>query len=644
MNQNQVDGVYTAEGNVVVFWKGQNLTADKVRYVTSTHMMYADGSVVLTKDSAVLKGETLVMNTATGRAEIDPAYLKTPNSGMSVTAEKLIRINENEYTGSSAEITSCDLPDPSWKFGTDNLKVDLLGYASGRDVIFYVNNIPVLYLPWIAFPVVREKRSGVLFPKFGYSKTRGLQLDIPIYLVISPSQDLLLDLDIMSQRGVGTGLEYRYIRTRGSEGHITAYPIYDLPENRWRGQFAQEHKEIFSIDSSLRMTVNAVSDRTFLSDYGEKSGDYNRQSTDTVINTLKTWQNFAATSYLHYSQDLYATNNQATVQTLPSLGVAAVRQTAFSAPLYFDLNGTADNIYIESGPSGQRLHLLPRVTLLPFQNRYFQTSLFAAAHVRSYATEKRGSSADIQAHDGDLLPEAGARLSTSLARIYDTDFSLLKKIRHEIIPEIGYNYTPERDQQRLPFYDYTDRIIHQNMISLSITNLIHGKFVSGETTEYRDFSRIKLSANFKVAGERRDLLTLVEDQHPWSDLIFESDTLLTKQLRLILDYRYNLYAHNLSTVASGIEFNDQQGNTIGAGYQMARNVVEYFEGKFSTKLIKPLNLSYTARYSFDKHDFLESVYTAEYRHKCWSVNISAHQRSGNQSYSVNFVLAGLGSK
>jgi LPS-assembly protein len=77
---------------------------------------------------------------------------------------------------------------------------------------------------------------------------------------------------------------------------------------------------------------------------------------------------------------------------------------------------------------------------------------------------------------------------------------------------------------------------------------------------------------------------------------------------------------------------------------MARNVVEYIEGKFSTKLIKPLNLSYTARYSLDKHDFLESVYTAEYRHKCWSVNITAHQRSGNQSYSMNFVLAGLGSK
>ena len=187
-------------------------------------------------------------------------------------------------------------------------------------------------------------------------------------------------------------------------------------------------------------------------------------------------------------------------------------------------------------------------------------------------------------------------------------------------------------------------MIHQNMISLSVTNLLGGKFVSGETTEYRDISRIKLSADYALEGGRRDLLTLVESQRPWSDLILESDTWLTKMLRITFDSRYNLYENHLSTVEAGVEVNDRLGNSIGAGYQMARNEVEYFEGRFSTKLIKPLNLSYTARYSFDRSDFLESVYAAEYRHKCWSVNLAVHQRPGNQSYTVNFNLAGLSGK
>ena len=644
MNQSLSDGVYTAEGNVVVLWQGLNLVADQVRYEAAAHMLHATGSVVLTKGATVLKGKTLVLNMDTGRTEMDAALLKVPETGMTIIAEKLARINESEFSATSTELTTCDLPDPSWKFGADILKVNLLGYATGRNVIFYVKNTPVLYLPWIAFPVVLEKRSGLLFPRFGYSKSRGIQLDIPAYWVISPGQDLQLDLDIMSRRGVGTGLDYRYIRTRGSEGHISTYQIYDLQEERWRGQLAQEHKEIFSHDANMRMDVNATSDRNFFNDFGDKSGEYNRQSNDTMINTLKTWQNYAATSHLHYSEDLYAADNRATLQTLPSLGIAAVRQGIFSMPLYFDLDGSADNLYRESGPSGQRLHLFPRLTLLPFQNVYLQTALFAGAHIRGYATDKRDSGSNVQASAGDLLPEAGVRVSTSLTRVYDTHFQQLKKIRHEIIPEFRYSFVPEPDQQRLPFYDYTDRMIRQNTMFLSATSLINGKFVSGDTTEYRDISRIKLSADYAIEGGRRDLLTLVESQRKWSDLMLESDTWLTKLLRITFDTRYNLYEKRLSTAVAGIEVDDRQGNSISAGYQMARNEVEYFEGRLSTKLIKPLNLSYTARYSFDRGDFLESVYAAEYRHKCWSVNLAVHQRPGNQSYTVNFNLAGLGSK
>jgi LPS-assembly protein len=392
------------------------------------------------------------------------------------------------------------------------------------------------------------------------------------------------------------------------------------------------------------MSVNATSDRTFLNDFGEKSGDYNRQSSDTIINTLKTWQNYAITSYLHYSEDLYSADNRTTLQTLPSLGAAGVRQSIYSLPLYFDLDGSVDNLYRETAPSGQRLYLFPRITLLPFHSSYLQATLFAGAHIRGYATDRRDNGSGVQASAGDLLPEAGVRLSTSLTRIYDTNFQLLKKIRHEIIPEFRYGYVPERDQQRLPFYDYTDRMIHRNMVSLSATNLINGKFVTGDTSEYRDISRIKLEARYSIAGEQRDLLTLVASQRPWSDLILESETWLTKLLRMTFDARYNLYENHLSTAVAGVEVDDRQGNTIGAGYQMARSEVEYFEGRLSTRLIKPLNLSYTARYSFDRSDFLESVYAVEYRHKCWSVNLAVHQRPGNQSYTVNFNLAGLGSK
>ena len=114
--------------------------------------------------------------------------------------------------------------------------------------------------------------------------------------------------------------------------------------------------------------------------------------------------------------------------------------------------------------------------------------------------------------------------------------------------------------------------------------------------------------------------------------------------RLIFDARYNVYDRQVSSAAPGIEFDDKTGNTIGASYRMARNELEYFEGRLSSKLLKPMTLSYTARYSFDRGNFLESVYSAEYRHKCWSISMALHDRPGNQSFTVNFNLAGLTGK
>ena len=644
MSQDLATGVYTAEGNVVAEWQGQKLVANKVRYEATTHMLYATGSVVLSKDATVLSGETVVMNIDTGSAEIDPGLLKTlvkSDTTMTIKAEKLTRINEEKYKGTATQVTSCDITDPSWKFGASVLNVNLEGYATGRNIIFYVKNIPVLYLPWMAFPILQEKSSGLLFPRYGHSQKRGTQLDVPLYLLISPSQDLQLDFDIMSRRGLGIGADYRYIRKRGSEGFFSGYHVYDTQEHKSRWQISQQHKEIFSPDANLRMKVDATSDNTFLSDYGDKSSVYNRQSNDTIVNALKAWQDYAVTAHLKYTDNLYTTDNSTTLQTLPSLGVAAVRQNLFSMPVYFDLDSSAENLYRETPPSGQRLHIFPRITILPYKNSILQTELFAGVHMRGYATGDRGSSG-VRGSDGDLLPEAGARVSTSLTRVYDTGFSTLKKIRHEIIPELRYNFVPERDQQDLPFYDYTDRMIKRNAGSVSITNLINGKFISGDSTEYRDISRIKIGADYLFSGERRDLLTLVDNQNPWSDLLLETDTWLAKMVRLTFDARYNLYDKEISTVATGIEVDDRQGNSFGAGYQAARNEVEYLEGRLSTKLISPVRLAYTARYSFDSKDFLESVYSAEYRHKCWSVNLAIHQRPGNNSFTINFNLAGLG--
>ncbi|MEI6205152.1 MAG: LPS assembly protein LptD [Desulfuromonadales bacterium] len=644
MNQGPPEGLYTAIGNVFITWQGITLASDKAGYDSSTRILRATGNVVISKGDEVMKGESITLNLENGFGVMDKATLTDQNSNLTLTGEKIIRLSESEFEISTTELTTCELPDPSWKFGADKLKVNMLGYATGRNIVFYIRDVPALYIPWIAFPVVREKKSGLLLPRFGYSNTRGIQLDIPAYLVISPSQDVLFDLDLLSKRGAGTGLDYRYIRSRGSEGHLSGYQIYDFLQNRWRWQIGQSHKEIFSPDMNLRVDVNLNSDRIFLNDFGEKSGEYNRQSSDTTFNALKTWHHYALTTHIRFIEDLYAADNSRTLQTLPEIGMAGVRQRVFDTPLYFDIDAGIANLYREALPSGQRLTVFPRTTLLQSYNGYLDASFYAGAHISGYHTDSGITAGGVQQNDGTLLPEAGARLSTSLSRIYQIETTELKKLRHEIIPEITYRYSPDRSQQRLPFYDYTDRQVWQNMVYLSVINLLNGRFVTGETSEYRDISRIKFLLGYSFEGTRRDLLTLVDTRRPWTDLMLESDTWVHPSVRLTFDARYNIYDKQVSSAATGVEFDDKLGNTIGASYHMDRNEVEYFEGRLSTKLIRPMTLAFTTRYSFDRGDFLESVYSAEYRHKCWSIIMALHERPGSQSFTVNINLAGLTGK
>jgi len=643
MTHNQADDTITASGDVVITWQGVTLFAMDAVYNRQTQIITATGNVVLIKEADIVRGSRLVFDTVSGRGEIENSTINIRKGSIHLAGKKILKTGENDYSAEQANYTTCDAEIPSWKFGASNLDMTIEEYGSAKNVVFYIKDVPVFYFPYVVFPVKRERQSGFLFPRFGWSEKKGAEVDMFYYWAISPSQEATIDLDIQSNRGVGAGLDYRYLRKQGSTGNLGGFLIYDLNKNDPRGFVSQSHREIFSPEMNIRTSINLTTDRLFLSDYGEKSGDYNRQSNDSTVNFLKTWQHYALTTNLRYTQDYYASSNSSTLQTLPEIGLAAVRQQIFSSPVYFDLDSSATNFYRESGVRGQRLYGFPRLTLVGGIPGYLNVSTYFGAHLRAYNTESIPSGSTINGYDGSLLPEAGLRISSSASKVYDINGEALKKLRHELIPEITYKLAPQQDQSRLPHYDYTDRIAHQNILYYSLTSFLGGKFRSGETTEYRDLMRLKLSQGYSIAGGRQDQLTMVDIQRPWTDIMLESETWVHPQARLMFDARYNVYGNYLSSAAPGLQVDDKRGTTAGISYRMAHHEVEYLEGRLATRIFKPWTFSYASRYSFDRQNFLESVYSAEYRHQCWSIIFSyLDRRATNPSQSFNFSFNLLG--
>ena len=644
MDHNQADDVITASGNVVILWKGATLTSDRASYDRAKKVLTATSNVVIIKGGDTVKGESVSLDLDSGRGELVKGKIFTKQKNAYVTGDSIKRIGESDYTATQGSFTTCDDKSPSWKFGASDLEMTVDETASARNVVFYIKDVPVFYFPYIVFPAKTERRSGFLFPRFGYSDKDGYKADIFYYWAISPSQDATISLNLESKRAVGMGLDYRYLRSRGSSGELGGYLIYDYNTHNPRGIIAQSHREIFSPEMNLRTSINMTSDRLVFSDYGQKSGVYNLQSNDSTVNFLKTWQNLALTANARYTQDYYTQTNSGTLQTLPQIGLSGVRQQIFSSPVYFDFDSYVTNFYAESAVRGQRFYGKPRLTLVTGIPGYLNVSVTGGAHLRAYQSDNIPPNSSIHDVDGSLLPEAGVRMSTSLSKVYDVNGEKLQKLRHEIAPEITYNINGHQNQSRLPNYDYLDRIVYQNIVYYSLTNFLGGKFRNGDTSEYRDLMRLTLIQGYSFAGGRPDLLTAVDAHRPFTDLTLGSEAWFHPQTKLTFDASYNVYGNYISSAAPGVEFDDKRGTTAGISYHMEHKLVDYIEGRLSTKFIKPWTFSYSSRYSFNSHNLLSSVYSAEYRHQCWSIIVSYHDRrvtNPNQTFTVNFNLLGV---
>ena len=83
--------------------------------------------------------------------------------------------------------------------------------APGRNARVDFKGVPIIYLPWLSFPLGTERKSGFLFPSIGHSTRSGLQFAVPYYWNIAPATDLTFEPVYYAQRGLDIAGELRYL-------------------------------------------------------------------------------------------------------------------------------------------------------------------------------------------------------------------------------------------------------------------------------------------------------------------------------------------------------------------------------------------------------------------------------------------------
>lgn len=647
---------YRAQGGVEISQPGVSLLSDSVVYRRLTGEAFAEGEIFMERGGDTLKGRRLTLNLLTQKGELLNGELFVKKSNFRIWAKRVEKTGPADYRMERGTFTTCDGDRPSWRFEAKRVDVTLEEFATARDAVFYVGDVPLFYTPYLVFPANTERQSGLLLPRLGFSSKKGFYLNQPYYWAIDPSQDATFNLDIETSRGYGAGVDYRYLRPHGSEGRLQAFGIYDTNESRFRGELEERHLELLNPNLTLTSNIHLITDRDYYLDYGELSGEYNRQLLESNVAFDRRWERYGLFGQVRYTEDLEAVNNKATLQRLPALGFVASGEKL--GPLFFSMDSGFTNFQRETGATGQRLDLHPRLTWYAKPGG-LDFSLYGGYLQRMYnAQGDSGEKGWLQVGQAD----AGAVASLPLERIYDGT------TRHLMTPSLEYVFVQQRHDAELPFFDYGDRVLGQGTLWWSLSNQVTRKYArEGMPDEYRDLLYLKLSQGYQFSGPRRDLrtlvdsrdplvqsvtprdlLTLVDEGHRLTDLMLEGVATPVQNVSVAFDGRYNMNDAAISTanLALGVKGEGRTETTVG--YRHSRGQLDYMEGRFTFPVGSKLTADLLGRYSLDKGGFLESRYAVEYKRQCWSVILAYSDRVGSrdvpseQQVTINFTLAGLG--
>lgn len=139
-------------------------------------------------------------------------------NGASLMAATVVRRSDTRSELNYALFTPCPICDedgnarrPSVSIQAEQVVQDEgLRAILYRNALFRVGGVPVLYLPWFAHPdPTVERATGFLTPYGSYDRDRGFSLEVPYYLVTSPSEDWLFGLQLNSEVSPLLNLQWR---------------------------------------------------------------------------------------------------------------------------------------------------------------------------------------------------------------------------------------------------------------------------------------------------------------------------------------------------------------------------------------------------------------------------------------------------
>jgi LPS-assembly protein len=659
--QGEQDRSVVATGNVTLRQRGATIRADRVDYSAEDQTAIATGHVVLERIGDTASGPRLDYRLDNDTGEMDAPVFEFPRNAERRTSSRgqaaRATLGEDQKNRLfSAEYTSCPVPRDDWFIRVNELEVDSTrNIASAYHTTVFFLGLPILYSPYLSFPLDNKRRTGFLAPTFGTSGKSGFEVSLPYYWNIAENYDATLTPRIFTKRGFQLGSEFRYL-TSMMGGQVGAeFLPHDRIAGRDRWYSAFRHAQNFGHGWTGGVNAQAVSD-----------DGYFRDLSTQIAATSQT--NLPRDAVLSYNDDNWTVSARAlgyqTLQDplgppvpipyniLPQLLAFGSSQSVSGFDWQFA--GELSNFRHPVLVNGQRLIVYPAFAY-PMRTSYGYVIPKTGYHFTRYNLNDNDPSGIESATRGVPITSLDAGL------VFERRMTWGKSTFEQTLePRLFYLNIPYREQSRLPNFttaesDFNfqrfftenrfvggDRIGDANQLTVALTS----RLIDSATGLERFKGALGQVQYF--TPPRVTLGDVLPDTKS-SDILGFASSQLSRSFTAELGWQYtpNLSRSEKITVAA--RYSPEPGSVVNAAYRYVRgdpNPTDLSrEGIAQVDLSSqwPItrNITGLARWNWSTKDrkLLEGLVGFEYNAGCWQVRAVAHRFiTATQQYSTSFQI------
>jgi LPS-assembly protein len=629
-----------ASGKVELRGRNETVLADWLRYDFAEDEIWGKGNVTLRRGLDWITGpEARFRRDSETGSFTSPRFYVAENGGRGEAAE--IRfVGQDRYEVTDARYTTCVAPREDWYIHMDELEIDkgrMVGTGHQATVRFL--GVPLVYSPWLEFPLSSERKSGFLTPTFGSSSIRGFDAAVPYYLNLAPNYDATLTSRVMTKRGFQLGTQFRYLFENG-QGGIEAD---DLPDDRVTGtnRYALSWKHNQNLGSILPglsgyLNLNKVSDDTYFSDLSDRVAF-------TSLTTLVReggfnyangpWQLKATAQAFQTLQDPTAPPTVLPYNRVPQI-FGLLQETDWMGFTFAGYGEYAD-FRQPTLTTGQRAYVWPTVAWSR-QGAAWSFTARTGAHLRQYDLN------EVQPGTPGTQSYAIPTTSVDGNLVFEREWDMAgRSVVQTLEPRAFYVYVPYRNQNAAPIFDTAlddfnfgqlfsinrylgnDRIGDANQLTLALSS----RFIDAESGIER--LRVAVGERFYFQDQR-----VVLNESPrsasTSDFLLGFEGRLSEAWSIVGLWQYNFDASQTERVNAGARYTPAPGRAINATYTYSRqyadpNGAQPPLNQWDLSAQWPLDANWTAlgrwNYSILGRKTLEAVAGVEYNAGCWVLRL-----------------------